>query len=207
MPCTKDAALRYKLSLERIRRRIESYGPSIVSRPDNLPAAAVALILHEPASRPPEILFIERATRAGDPWSGQMALPGGRRDQGDPDLGSTAVRETLEEVGLSLGEPIGRLDDLARTRGLRRLDLVVSPFVFVLDDPQPIRPSDEVQDTVWIPLDHLLDARSAVEHRVELGGRSGTFPAVRYDRYTIWGLTYRILGRFSEILGLEIAAP
>ena len=194
-------------SLDLIRRRIGSYDPEVISRPPDAPAAAVALILYEPPGSAPEILFIERAKRSGDPWSGQMALPGGRRDASDDELRSTALRETHEEVGISLGDPIGRLDDVHGTRGLNRLGLVVSPFVFEIDARPEPRHSEEVQDSVWIPLPHLLDPSSAVHYRFERHGELGTFPAIRYDRYTIWGLTYWILGRFSGLLGSEIAAP
>ena len=194
-------------SLELIRRRIGSYGPELISRPPDAPAAAVALILYEPPGSAPEILLIERAKRSGDPWSGQMALPGGRRDASDDELRSTALRETHEEVGISLGEPIGRLDDVHGTRGLNRLGLVVSPFVFEIDARHEPRHSEEVQDSVWVPLAHLLDPSSAVHYRFERHGELGTFPAIRYDRYTIWGLTYRILEHFSGLLGSELAAP
>ncbi|MFQ5749861.1 MAG: NUDIX hydrolase, partial [Planctomycetota bacterium] len=136
-----------------------------------------------------------------------MALPGGRRDVSDDDLRSTALRETHEEVGISLGDPIGRLDDVHGTRGLSRLGLVVSPFVFEIDPRHELRHSEEVQNSVWVPLPHLLDPSSAVHYRFERHGELGTFPAIRYDRYTIWGLTYRILGRFSELLGRELAGP
>jgi 8-oxo-dGTP pyrophosphatase MutT (NUDIX family) len=57
--------------------------------------AAVALVC---VPDPDAILLIRRSERAGDPWSGQMGLPGGRRDSSDRDLLATAVRET-EEVG------------------------------------------------------------------------------------------------------------
>lgn len=50
----------------------------------------------------PEILFIKRAGRVGDRWSGHVAFPGGRRDPPDVDDRATAIRETREEVGLDL---------------------------------------------------------------------------------------------------------
>jgi 8-oxo-dGTP pyrophosphatase MutT (NUDIX family) len=50
----------------------------------------------------PEILFIKRAGRAGDRWSGHTALPGGKRDPADIDDRAAAIRETQEEVGLDL---------------------------------------------------------------------------------------------------------
>jgi 8-oxo-dGTP pyrophosphatase MutT (NUDIX family) len=53
----------------------------------------------------PEILFIKRAGRVGDRWSGHVALPGGRRDPPDADDRAAAIRETREEVGLDLTRP------------------------------------------------------------------------------------------------------
>ncbi|MEP6687797.1 MAG: NUDIX domain-containing protein, partial [Gemmatimonadales bacterium] len=82
---------------------------------------------------PDAVLLIRRADRAGDPWSGHMALPGGRREETDPDLVATAVRETFEEVGLSLApaDLLGSLDDVVpRTPVLP--PIAVRPYVFAL---------------------------------------------------------------------------
>ncbi|NNL85157.1 MAG: NUDIX domain-containing protein, partial [Myxococcales bacterium] len=49
-----------------------------------------------------EVLFIERARHPDDPWSGHMALPGGRLDPVDASLRAAAERETREEVGVEL---------------------------------------------------------------------------------------------------------
>ena len=63
-------------------------------------AAAVALVLRQAPAL--ELLLIKRSSSEDDPWSGQMALPGGRRDPADAGLQHTAIRETHEEVGLDL---------------------------------------------------------------------------------------------------------
>ncbi len=52
----------------------------------------------------PEILFIKRAARSGDRWTSHVALPGGKRDPEDADDKATAVRETMEEVGIDLSD-------------------------------------------------------------------------------------------------------
>jgi 8-oxo-dGTP pyrophosphatase MutT (NUDIX family) len=196
-------------NLEKIREPIASYTPVLAEEDGERQEAAVAIVLAEPAGGPTEILLIERAIRDGDPWSGQMALPGGRREPGDADLVETAVRETLEEVHLPLGEPIGRLDDMFGARGTPRQNLVVSTFVFEVELGlrDAIHAGPEVQAPVWVPIPHFLDPRSAVTYSFERESFQGRFPAVQYESYTIWGLTHRILGHFLEILGRELAHP
>lgn len=65
-----------------------------------------------------EVLYIKRASRAEDPWSGHVAFPGGKREGDESDM-ECAVRETLEEIGLDLGRYtfVGRLDDYPVYRG------------------------------------------------------------------------------------------
>jgi 8-oxo-dGTP pyrophosphatase MutT (NUDIX family) len=136
-----------------------------------------------------------------------MAFPGGRRGSEDRDLCSTAVRETREEVGLSLGAPLGRLDETESGRGLPAGPIFISPFVFELTERAETATNEEVQATVWIPLAELLEPGSASEYNFEQPGISATFPAIRYGRFTIWGLTYRILNGFFAILDRELPRP
>src|SRR5687767_5021478 len=75
--------------------------------------AAVALVVR--AGEQLDVLLIKRAKRDGDPWSGHMALPGGRRDASDESLLDTAVRETEEETGVELQSRVvhlGRLEEV-----------------------------------------------------------------------------------------------
>ena len=67
-----------------------------------------------------------------------------------------------------------------------------------------LRPNVEVQSTVWIPVPWILHPDSAYDYRFERPEYEGTFPAIRYDRYTVWGLTYRILGNLFSVLGREL---
>ena len=97
-------------SLDEIRAGLHAHVPRELT---GRRRAAVAVALHD-ASDGPEALFIERAERFGDPWSGQMAFPGGRVDPGDSGPRAAAERETLEEVGVDLSgaELLGRLGDI-----------------------------------------------------------------------------------------------
>ena len=87
-----------------IRNALEAHRPSLVTPGEDTRQAAVAVILreHDEQTGQSDLLFIQRANRDGDPWSGQMAFPGGHREPQDPNLMAAAMRETQEEIGLSL---------------------------------------------------------------------------------------------------------
>jgi 8-oxo-dGTP pyrophosphatase MutT (NUDIX family) len=153
--------------------------------------AAVAILLHEGAEGL-AALFIHRAERAGDTWSGQIAFPGGRREPSDADLRATAIRETAEEIGVDLAaaEPLGVLDDLhPRTPVLP--PVVVRPFVFALVERPPITVSVEVQDAFWVPLRELTAPGAR--------GKVRSLPAYVVGNHTIWGMTERILSNLLRI--------
>ena len=155
--------------------------------------AAVALVL-APTEHGPEFLVIRRAERHGDPWSGHAALPGGKRHGEDADLVVTARRETYEEVGVALGDPLGRLDD----NGGRTHFGVVSTYVFHLDAPAPLTPDPtEVADAMWVPLNLLVDPAASARHPNRI---VGPWPAWQHGDLTIWGLTHRILTHFVSVI-------
>ncbi len=157
--------------------------------------AAVAVVLREGGDGL-EALFIHRAERSGDTWSGQIAFPGGRQEPGDPDLRATAIRETREEVGVDLAttELLAVLDDMhPRTPVLP--PVVVRPFVFALaDQPRPaLILSAEVQDAFWASFGALAAPDARREVTIQLRGVTRVFPAFVLGNRTIWGLTERIL--------------
>ncbi len=189
-------------SLEEIAKRLESYEPSLVD-PHDRARAAVAMILRERDARS-EVLFIERAKKDGDPWSGHMALPGGRVDPGDTGTRHTAERETLEEVGVSLadGHHLGRLDDL-EGRPQRNAGMIISAHVYRVTDPEPLVCNHEVEQAFWFPIRKLLDPDRQVPypHATYDGKRLPGILVGVPDRHIIWGLTYRFLDLFLSIIG------
>lgn len=153
--------------------------------------AAVAVVL---VPDPDSLLLVRRAERSGDPWSGQMALPGGRRE-GEEDLLFTAIRETEEEVGLVLPPEalVGVLDDMApRTPVLPPIS--VRPYVFQLQRRPPTgQISEEIAATHWVPLANLLNDEYYANVEVMVRAQQMRVPAFRLEEGTVWGMTERIL--------------
>lgn len=165
--------------------------------------AAVVLLLRPRATVASvdelEGLFVQRAVIDGDPWSGHMALPGGRREPADPDLAATALRELGEETGLGLerGALLGRLDDV-HPRSRRLPSIAVTPFVGWTASPISVVENAELAGHVWVPVGALRSPERRATLRLEREGALRVFPAIEYEGRTIWGLTYRIIREFLE---------
>ncbi|TVP56785.1 MAG: CoA pyrophosphatase [Halomonadaceae bacterium] len=174
-------------------------------RPRKLPLrhrvsrAAVALIYRRSEAGEMQLLFIQRALRHGDPWSGHMAFPGGRLEQQDTSSEHTATRETLEETGLDLtrhGRHQARLSDLLTRQHNRWRPMVVTPHVFEWAGPETLAFNHEVQQRVWVPLSHLSDPANQSTLRWSTRFGHLKMPCVRYQGHCIWGLSYSMLQEF-----------
>lgn len=156
-------------------------------------AAAVALLL-KPAHLDFEVLLVKRAESFTDPWSGQMAFPGGKRDPQDRDLLETAIRETFEETSISLHNGCCFLGALENTRSGAEPNLLVAPFVILMKGDPAIKLSIELVGWLWIPLKSLSRCRRTVRLPV------GEVPAYVVKDHVVWGLTYRILEQLFKAL-------
>ena len=164
--------------------------------------AAVALIFRTGESGMPELLFIRRADYPSDPWSGQVAFPGGREETGDANLANTAIRETREETGLDLdcdGTVIGMLDDLRPTT-TRLPDIIVRPYVVLLKQVRELLLSDEVAMAFWVPLESLRRGESWRDTTVLARGVQMNRRAFHHQGQVIWGMTERILAQLLALL-------
>jgi 8-oxo-dGTP pyrophosphatase MutT (NUDIX family) len=172
--------------LQALKRKLNANEPSA----GQLRRASVAVTLKDPES--PGVLLIKRADKVGDPWSGQVAFPGGKAQEGDDTLKDTAVRETREEVGIDLGKDADFLGYFTPFR-THTGTLDVFPAVFLLKKDAEVRPNEEVSSYAWVKLRKLMAEQARTSTRVDAGGRTGEMPTLLVDGYAVWGLTHRII--------------
>jgi 8-oxo-dGTP pyrophosphatase MutT (NUDIX family) len=183
-------------TLARIERALAPASGVAAATAPHVRDAAVAAIFRVAPGDALELLMIERASYAGDPWSGHIAFPGGRREPHDATLLDTAVRETREETGVDLlasGRVLGALERVNPISPALP-PLSIAPFVALLTRDVALTLSDEVAGAFWVPLATLQQAEISREVEVTLSnGSTRRVRAFVHGRYTIWGLTERIL--------------
>lgn len=166
---------------------------SLHKTPDEDAEAAVAILIR-PAGEDLEVFIVKRAEVDGDPWSGDMAFPGGKKATQDEGVLDAAVREVMEETGIDLKQlkPLGYMEPL--TSWVRRT-FRVQPIVYLFEGDQPIRLNYELTEYIWTPIEELRKLRS----RAVIKGFDS--PIYRIGDDVIWGLTCRMLDRLMEIFG------
>lgn len=143
-----------------------------------------------------------RAAYPGDPWSGDMAFPGGKGEPEDRTFHDIAIREAEEETGLPLGnlQPFGALELLQTFGTATRPPLFVRPVLYSLPaPPPPFHLNGELDAAFWIPLNHLWDPANATT--LQYGDPPRTFPGIQFGEDVIWGFTLRMMGFLGEAVG------
>uniref|UniRef100_A0A831UCR4 CoA pyrophosphatase n=1 Tax=Geobacter metallireducens TaxID=28232 RepID=A0A831UCR4_GEOME len=191
------------LSFPELAAILAASPPACICAPGLTPAA-VALILRE-GDRGLEVLFIERASHDGDPWSGDLGFPGGKVEPGDAGPREAAERETGEELGLDLAAAryLGRLADIAGAH----LPVRISCFVYGLSGNPNLTPGSEVRDFFWVPLEDLRDPGRHTAATVRFGGETFRRPAIVLPvegKPVLWGITYRLVMQFLAIAGGDL---
>jgi 8-oxo-dGTP pyrophosphatase MutT (NUDIX family) len=200
-PAVTDRLLEHPDIARLARMLAQTPGRVVFDEPDRR-WAAIALTFRLGGAGEPELLMIKRAERAGDPWSGHVAVPGGRMDPTDANLASAAIRETKEETGIDLaavGRILGTLDDLApRTPYLP--PITIRPFVVAAAGKLDVTPSAEVAEWFWVPLSIIRDPRSWKVQSVLIRGTPSPEPTFAWREHVVWGLTERVLRQLVSIL-------
>jgi 8-oxo-dGTP pyrophosphatase MutT (NUDIX family) len=185
-----------------LRAALESHTSVALDKDEHARRAAVALVFRAGERGDPELLFIRRAEYPGDPWSGQVAFPGGREEAGDATLAETVIRETREEIGLDLEHGatiLGTLDDF-RPQTVRLPEIVVRPYVVLVDRVDEFLLSAEVASAFWVPLELLKDAGSWRDTTVRARGVEMNRRGFHHEGQVIWGMTERILAKLLTLL-------
>jgi 8-oxo-dGTP pyrophosphatase MutT (NUDIX family) len=164
--------------------------------PEGVRRAAVALIFGPDE----ELLFIRRATRTGDLWSGHIAFPGGREEVADASLQHTAIREVREELGVDLrgATCLGALPPQASPRNAGPQQVNVIPFVFRLDEWPALAPNHEVAAVIRIRLASLVAREARGEFPYDWLGEIYELPCVNLPDGRLWGMTLRMVDDLLE---------
>ncbi len=168
-----------------------------------LPKAAVTMLLRQDlASNQLVTLLIKRSAREGDPWSGNMAFPGGRSTPWDNDILDTAVREAMEETAIDLRNQcriLGTLDEIKASA----FNICVTPYVALAPEKIIVKiDGREVETFVWIPLSFFIDRKNALPYKIERLGSTVEVPSYQYlGQHVVWGMTFRIIQDFISKIG------
>ena len=155
--------------------------------------AAVVVLLRE-ANQGFQVLLVKRAENEGDPWSGQTALPGGKRGPEDQTLKETVVRETSEETSIDLLVGCRFLGAMEPVRSTQKPEMKILPFVVLQETEQAINLNEELTEYFWTPLTEFTKNKGTVKFSF------GEYPAYLLENRIVWGLTYRILDKLLALL-------
>lgn len=164
--------------------------------PENrvLRPAAVLIAVQEIAGMPHVILTQRASTLKHHP--GQVAFPGGKRDEGDDSLEQTALREADEEIGLSPKNVrvLGQMPCHETVTGFS-----VTPILgLVRDSFTPVADHNEVTEVFTCPLQHVTNSGQFSIQGRRWRGQQRRYYTVPYGPYYIWGATARILRSLAE---------
>jgi len=160
--------------------------------------AGVLLLLYPGYERQLYFPLIQRPTYNGA-HSGQIAFPGGKIEPQDHSIVDTALRETQEEIGVSVShtQVLGQLSNLY----IPVSRIVVSPVVAFIDERPEYEPDPfEVADTLDVCAQDFLDTDKQSTQKIEVGGFTLEAPTYVVQEQIIWGATAMMLAEFFAIL-------
>jgi 8-oxo-dGTP pyrophosphatase MutT (NUDIX family) len=165
--------------LKQLIHSVQQYEARTINQP-SLAQAGVLVAITDEAD--PHLILTRRADHLNT-HSGEVAFAGGKRDDTDPDIVFTALREAHEEINLAAHDVtvIGQLDQV-----VSRFGYVVTPIVGLIPaDATFIANLDELDAVFKVPLRFFLETEP--HDYFEQG--SFSIPSFHYDGFRIWGLT------------------
>lgn len=161
----------------------------------NTQQSSVLVIIHFNHKYYPTVIFTKRSSNLRN-HAGEISFPGGRVSDQDRSIIETAIRETREEIGLSIQKEkiIGSLapTDTYTTK------IVIYPFIVILGKiPFPFEPNEEVEKVIEIPIEILRDRITIDEEHSSSDNKMFKF---NVNGYLIWGATARILKNLLDLI-------
>lgn len=162
-------------------------------------AAVLALFAWGPGDQP-HLLMTQRTETVGA-HKGQMAFPGGVRNDGES-LKEAALRETEEEVGIS-SQKIQLLGALPEFQ-IPTSRFWVTPHVgFTGEASDALRMQlsrDEIDRAFWIPFSALTHPDTYRREMFEREGHRFPIHVYQVEEYRIWGATAAMIRNLLERL-------
>jgi 8-oxo-dGTP pyrophosphatase MutT (NUDIX family) len=165
--------------LNQLVNSVKDYQARTIDQPTLAQAGVLIAITDEDN---PHLVLTRRATHLNT-HSGEVAFAGGKRDESDPDIIYTALREAKEEINLASHHVtiIGELDQV-----VSRFGYVVTPIVGLIPaDTEFTANLDELDAVFKVPLRFFLDTQP--HDYFERGKIS--IPSFHFEGFRIWGLT------------------
>ena len=176
------------------RNLINSLSKVLDKTTDLKKANAAVILLLTPKGRDYEILFVKRVERLNDPWSGQIAFPGGKTEFTDRSLKDTVIREVFEETNIKIKEE-NILGVLKIIKSEPKRNIRILPFIAAMEKKPLIQLNkNELDRFFWIPYKRVEGNRGTTN----IGAKK--IPAYIFRKDIVWGVTFNILNSFEKII-------
>jgi len=159
-------------------------------RPSHSSAAVLLILLREEE----DYVLLTKRSATLRTHAGEVALPGGKHEEGDSSLYRTAQRETREEVGIGEHQFIyqGELSGQRTRHGTGAI-----PYIVELRERPKLNLSEaEIESAKWVPLKLFIRDRRSRTDIFEHSGIENWAPVYHYEDYEIWGFTARVMASF-----------
>lgn len=168
---------------------------------DNAKLAAVLALFYPGKNDNTYLAFILRKP-SPDVHSGQIGFPGGKPEAEDLNLQYTALRETMEEIGVQ-SEAIQIITNLSEVY-IPPSNYNVFPFIGLTNETPNFKPQiSEVESVIEVSLNAIMNAKNQIRTKVKTSyGFSVSVPAFNLNGHIVWGATAMILMEIIYLLNL-----